>query len=66
MILDSTSLVWTPDHSGYAREGLGTNLAQKCLKRWDAAVGVDEGENVTLANQRLSYIYDRKLIYGRT
>jgi len=56
VILDSTPLVWTPDHSGYAREGLGTNLAQKCLKRWDAAVGVDEGENVTLANQRLSYI----------
>ena len=40
-----TSLVWTPDPSGHARKGLGNNLARKCLERWNAAVGVDEGKN---------------------
>ena len=39
-------LVWTPDPSGRARKGLGNNLARKCLERWNAAVGVDEGKNV--------------------
>ena len=39
------SLVWTPDPSGHVRKGLGNNLAQKCLERWNAAVGVDEGKN---------------------
>ena len=38
-------LVWTPDPSGRARKGLGNNLARKCLERWNAAVGVDEGKN---------------------
>ena len=38
-------LVWTPDPSGHARKGLGNNLARKCLERWNAAVGVDEGKN---------------------
>ena len=41
-----TSLVWTPDPSGHTRKGLGNNLARKCLERWNAAVGVDEGKNV--------------------
>ena len=40
-----TALVWTPDPSGRARKGLGNNLARKCLERWNAAVGVDEGKN---------------------
>ena len=39
-------LVWTPDPSGRARKGLVNNLARKCLERWNAAVGVDEGKNV--------------------
>ena len=30
---------------GCARKGLGNNLARKCLERWNAAVGVDEGKN---------------------
>ena len=38
-------VVWTPDTLGRARKGLGNNLAQKCLERWNAAVGVDEGKN---------------------
>ena len=38
-------LVWTPDPSGHVRKGLGNNLAWKCLERWNAAVGVDEGKN---------------------
>ena len=38
-------VVWTPDPSGRARKGLGNNLARKCLERWNAAVGVDEGKN---------------------
>ena len=29
----------------WLREGLGNNLARKCLERWNAAVGVDEGKN---------------------
>ena len=41
----SMRLVWTPDPSGHARKGLGNNLARKCLERWNAAVGVDEGKN---------------------
>ena len=40
-----SSLVWAPDPSGRARKGLGNNLARKCLERWNAAVGVDEGKN---------------------
>ena len=40
-----TGIVWTPDPSGRARKGLGNNLARKCLQRWNAAVGVDEGKN---------------------
>ena len=44
-ILYSTRIVWTPDPSGRARKGLGNNLAWKCLERWNAAVGVDEGKN---------------------
>ena len=28
-----------------ARKGLGNNLARKCLERWNAAVGVDEGKD---------------------
>jgi len=35
-------------------EGSGENLAQKGLERWNAAVGVDEGKNITSANQCLS------------
>ena len=38
-------LVWTPDPSGHARKGLGNNITRKCLERWNAAVGVDEGKN---------------------
>jgi len=30
------------------------NLARKCLERWNAAVSVDEGTNITSANQRSS------------
>ena len=26
-------------------EGSGNNLTRKCLERWNAAVGVDEGKN---------------------
>jgi len=40
------------------RKGLGKNLAQKCLEHWNAAVSVDEGTNITSANQRLSSIND--------
>ena len=40
-----TALVWTPDPSGRARKGLGNNLARKCLERWNATVGVEEGKN---------------------
>jgi len=29
-------------------------LAWKCLERWNAAVSVDEGTNITSANQRSS------------
>ena len=35
-------------------KGLGKNLAQKSLKYWNAAVDVDEGKNITSANQHLS------------
>jgi len=48
------------------RKGLGKNLAQKCLERWNAAVSVDEGMNITSASQCSSSINDRKHIYGRT
>ena len=43
--LAKPDLVWTPDPSGCVRKGLGNNLARKCLERWNAAVGVDEGKN---------------------
>jgi len=36
------------------RKDLGKNLARKCLERWNAAVSVDEGMNITSANQRSS------------
>ena len=37
------------------RKGLGKNLAQKkCLERWNAAISVDEGTNITSANQHSS------------
>ena len=29
----------------WPHEGLGNNLAWKCLECWNAAVGVDEGKN---------------------
>ena len=48
------------------RKGLGKNLARKCLECWNATVSVDEGTNITSANQRLSSINDRKRIYSRT
>ena len=37
-------IVWTPDPSGRVRKCLGNNHAQKCLERWNAGVGVDEGK----------------------
>ena len=49
-------VAWTPDSSSRARKG----LAWKCLKRWNAAVGVDEGKNATSANWRLSSTNDGK------
>ena len=45
LVFHSPLVVWTPDPSGRARKGLGNNLARKCLERWNAAVGVDEGKN---------------------
>ena len=39
-------IVWIPEPSGHT----GNNLARKCLERWNAAVGVDEGKNATSAN----------------
>ena len=42
-IITCVYIVWTPDPSGHARKGLGNNHARKCLERWNAAVGVDEG-----------------------
>jgi len=46
----------------------GENLTRKCLKCWNATVGVDEGKNITSANQHLSSTNDGKHIYmyGRT
>jgi len=32
-----------------AREGSGENLTRKCLEHWIAAIGVDEGKNITSA-----------------
>jgi len=59
--------VWTPDLSGRTRKCLGgKNLTWKCLECWNAAVGVDEGKNITSANQHLSSTNDGKQIYGRT
>ena len=49
---DPPHLVWTPDPT--REEGSGKNLARKCLERWNAAVSVDEGTNITSANQRSS------------
>ena len=40
-------------------DGVVKNLAQKSLECWNPVVGVDEGKNVTLANQRLSSTSDR-------
>ena len=45
MARQDPDLVWTPDPSSRAKKGLGNNLARKCLERWNAAVGVDEGKN---------------------
>ena len=36
------------------------NLMRKSLECWNPVVDVDEGKNVTLANQRLSCTSDRK------
>ena len=63
--VDATSectpgLVWTPDPSGRARKGLGNNLARKCLERWNAAVGVDEGKNAFQPTSVQSSTNDRK------
>ena len=41
-------------------DGVVTNLTRKSLECWNPVVGVDEGKNVTLANQRLSSTSDRK------
>ena len=56
----SAQLVWTPDPSGHVRKNLGNNFAQKCLERWNAAIGVDEGKNATSANRHLSSTDNRK------
>ena len=53
-------LVWTSDPFGCVRKGLGNNFARKCLERWSADVGVDEGNNVTSADQCSSSTDDRK------
>jgi len=45
-------LVWTPDPT--REEGSRENLARKCLERWNASISVDEGKNITSANQRSS------------
>ena len=37
-----------------------TKNYQKSLECWDPVVGVDDGKNVTLANQHLSSTSDRK------
>jgi len=37
-----------------------------CVCVENDAVSVDEGKNITSANQHLSWANDRKLIYGTT
>ena len=50
----SVEVVWTPDHSGHARKGLGRSLTWRCLENLNAVNGVDEGKNAASANQCLS------------
>ena len=57
-------VVWTPDPTD--EKGSGEKPCRKCLERWNAAVSVDEGTNITSAKQHSSSINDRKRIYGRT
>ena len=47
-------------------KGLAKNYARKWLDGRNAAGCVDEGKNVSPANQRSSSTNDRKQIYGRT
>jgi len=47
-------------------KGLAHNYAWKCLDGWNAAACVDEGKNISPANQRSSLTNDRKQRYGRT
>ena len=46
--------LWSGPQTQPTRKGLGKNLARKCLECWNAAVSVDEGTNITSANQRSS------------
>jgi len=46
--------------------GLANNYAWKCLDGRNAAAYVDEGKNVSPANQRSSSTNDRKQMDGRT
>ena len=38
------------------------SILTKCIKCWNAAIGVDEAKNTTSANQRLSSTNDKKNI----
>jgi len=44
----------------------GKNLARKYLERWNAAVSVDEGTNITSANQRSSQTNDNATPNAKT
>ena len=64
-LVSRARLVWVldPSNSGQARKGrksLAKNLAQKCVECWNVAISVDEEKNITLTNQHLSSVNDRK------
>ena len=70
---DNLKLVPSPSVFAYCKrsktgygKGLAKNYARKCLDGRNAAGCVDEGKNVSPANQRSSSTNDRKQIYGRT
>ena len=52
-------IVWTP-------KDLGNNIARKCLERWNAAVGVDEGKNAFQpTNVRVLLMTGNEYMVGR-